>query len=231
MSLKDLISSLFKFLLMVAGLAAFVMMVLGGINYLTSVGDPGRMEDAKNQIFSAILGLIILLASWMILNTINPQLVELKEPGTAASPTVTPPAPPVVAGNCLEGQTYAVELYPRANYQPQGKPMSCYQPNESEGPFSKKVSSIKITTTIPSPAIKLFDETNFSGRNICFTSSYPDLIKCYITCSSGLGGCLESWSNNILSLQIIPPGNCPRPGITLNQDGTTNYPNEKCAGF
>ena len=85
MSLTELAGVLFTFLLTIAGLAAFIMIVWGGVNYLTSAGDPTKTKDAKNQIFAAILGLIILFSSWMILNTINPDLVNIREP------TPTPP--------------------------------------------------------------------------------------------------------------------------------------------
>lgn len=62
---------------------AFGVSVLGGARHLTSAGDPTKMSDARDQIFSGILGLIILLASYLILTTINPQLVILKLPGLA----------------------------------------------------------------------------------------------------------------------------------------------------
>lgn len=61
------------------GLAVFAMLLWAGIEYLTSAGDPKKMGSAINRIQSSILGLILLLASWLILNTINPELVQLKE--------------------------------------------------------------------------------------------------------------------------------------------------------
>jgi len=62
------------------GMAAFASLVIAGFQYLTSAGDSGKMSEAKSRIQSAFLGLILLLSSWLILNTINPELTTLKLP-------------------------------------------------------------------------------------------------------------------------------------------------------
>ncbi|GAI38764.1 unnamed protein product, partial [marine sediment metagenome] len=48
--------------------------VYGGFLYLISAGAPVKMIAAKDQITGGILGLVILLSSYLILTTINPQL-------------------------------------------------------------------------------------------------------------------------------------------------------------
>jgi hypothetical protein len=60
------------------GLAAFISLIIGGFQYLTSMGEPARLAEAKDRIKSAFFGLILLLGSWLILNAINPQLTTLK---------------------------------------------------------------------------------------------------------------------------------------------------------
>lgn len=80
MSLTGLVVAVFKLFLSVAGVTAFIMIAVGGFRYLTSAGNPSKMSDATSQIFNALLGLVLLLCSWLILNTINPELVKLKEP-------------------------------------------------------------------------------------------------------------------------------------------------------
>jgi len=56
---------------------------------VTSAGNPSAMSDANDQIFSALIGLVLLLGSWLILTTINPQLIvinpQLKPSGLVAS--------------------------------------------------------------------------------------------------------------------------------------------------
>lgn len=83
--LPEYVKYIFNFAVGIGCLIAFAALVYGGILYLTSAGSPSVMGDAKNQIFSAILGLAILLFSYVILVTINPQLTIIKiekiEPG------------------------------------------------------------------------------------------------------------------------------------------------------
>lgn len=76
--LPGYIKYIFYFAIGVAGFIAFAAMVLGGIKYLTSVGNPSQMSDAQNQILAAFLGVILLLGSYILLNTINPQLTQLE---------------------------------------------------------------------------------------------------------------------------------------------------------
>jgi len=60
----------------VAGLLAVVMIIFGGVQYMTTDAIAGKSE-AKGTITNAILGLLIALSSFVILNTINPQLTNI----------------------------------------------------------------------------------------------------------------------------------------------------------
>jgi len=61
----------------VAILAAIVLMA-GGLLWLTSAGNDTRISQAKELISGSIVGSIILLSSWIILNTVNPDLLNLR---------------------------------------------------------------------------------------------------------------------------------------------------------
>jgi hypothetical protein len=61
----------------IGGLAVLVSLLIGGFLYLTSVGNPTRMAEAKDRIFSALIGLVLLFAIYLILRTINPDLTVL----------------------------------------------------------------------------------------------------------------------------------------------------------
>lgn len=95
MPLTAIISLVFNVFLMAGGLAGLVVIVFGGVKYLTSAGAPAKTKDAKSQIFGAILGLIILFSSWLVLSSINPDLVDIKEPFTAPVPVINPPSVPI----------------------------------------------------------------------------------------------------------------------------------------
>ena len=53
-----------------AGIAALVMVLVGGFKYLTSGGDPKATEQAKHTLTWAALGLAALVGSWFILKLI-----------------------------------------------------------------------------------------------------------------------------------------------------------------
>jgi hypothetical protein len=74
-AIPDYVKYIFNFTIWIAGLAAFGALIYGGFRYLTSAGSPAAIADAKDQIFAGILGLIILISSYLIFTTINPQLV------------------------------------------------------------------------------------------------------------------------------------------------------------
>jgi len=64
-----------KLVLGIAGVLAVVMIVFGGIEYMTSDLVSSK-EAGKEQITHAILGLLLALGAYLILNTINPQLLS-----------------------------------------------------------------------------------------------------------------------------------------------------------
>ncbi len=77
----DYVKYIFNFAIWVSGLIALVVLIYGGFRYLTSAGSPEKVKDAKEQIAAALLGLLILFGSYLILISINPELVvfHLKE--------------------------------------------------------------------------------------------------------------------------------------------------------
>ncbi len=76
--LPDYINYIFNFTILIAGLVAFAALIAGGYKHLTSGGNPSKIADGRDQMTSAIIGLAILLASVLILNTINPQLTTIQ---------------------------------------------------------------------------------------------------------------------------------------------------------
>jgi len=78
--LPEYIKYIFNFAVAIAGLVVFGALIYGGFRYITSVGAPTAQTEAKDQIFAGVIGLVILLSSYLILTTINPQLTLLKSP-------------------------------------------------------------------------------------------------------------------------------------------------------
>ena len=65
----------------ICAVLAVVMIVLGGIEYMTSEL-PGNKENGKEKIRNAVFGLLLALGAWLILYTINPDLLKVDLPET-----------------------------------------------------------------------------------------------------------------------------------------------------
>ncbi|MBI4137361.1 hypothetical protein HY469_04830, partial [Candidatus Roizmanbacteria bacterium] len=70
-SINSLISGGVTLILIVAGLVAFVYLLLGGIKWITSGGDSGQVEAARNQVIHALIGIIVVLAAWGLIMLIQ----------------------------------------------------------------------------------------------------------------------------------------------------------------
>jgi Type IV secretion system pilin len=66
-----LFSNVVKVALGFAGIVLFILLIVGGFKYITSGGDPKAIEGAKKTLTSAILGLVLILVSYLILVLIS----------------------------------------------------------------------------------------------------------------------------------------------------------------
>ena len=79
--------------LYVVGIVSVIMLIYGGLRYVTSGGDSKKVTDAKNTILYAIIGLIISILAFSIVNFVinavtgtnnsaaNPSLEQEQEDG------------------------------------------------------------------------------------------------------------------------------------------------------
>jgi len=54
-----------------AGIAAVIVIIIGGIMYSLSAGDSGRITKAKNMIFYAVVGLVVVLIAFAVTNFVS----------------------------------------------------------------------------------------------------------------------------------------------------------------
>ncbi|MCX6819919.1 MAG: hypothetical protein NT019_01360 [Candidatus Adlerbacteria bacterium] len=88
----QLINLIFKLLIYLGGMVAVLFLVLGGITYMISEV-VNKKDFARRRIQAAVWGLLLLLSSYIILNTINPQLVtacNILNPSTAVGIATAP---------------------------------------------------------------------------------------------------------------------------------------------
>jgi hypothetical protein len=112
------VANFYQFALMIGGVLALGIIVYGGVRYMASAGNPSGQSDAKEWIEAALLGLLLLVGAYFILNVINPQLLNLKLPTlTSVNISSTPSGaggvasgggtPPAIAGAACPGPTCA----------------------------------------------------------------------------------------------------------------------------
>lgn len=65
---KDLLSNFINAALGLAGVVALILIIWGGISYITSAGNPDQVARARSTIMYAIIGLVVVLASFFIVN-------------------------------------------------------------------------------------------------------------------------------------------------------------------
>lgn len=65
-----LITEITSLLLFIAGAIAVIVIIYGGIRYVTSTGDATRVKQAKDTILYGIIGLVIAILAYSIVNFI-----------------------------------------------------------------------------------------------------------------------------------------------------------------
>lgn len=160
-ALPEYLRYIFTFAIIVAGLLAFGALIYGGIRYLTSAGDPTKMADARAQVTAGILGLIILLSSYLILNTINPQLVLPKKP----------PIQPAVAGIRIYTMDACQEDDEHPSFKVAQNMKDLTDPDLNWGFDGKKIKSIEFLGNPGDLTVSLWSNIEFKGART--TVGYP----------------------------------------------------------
>src|SRR3989344_8026149 len=99
-NLETYLPAAFNLAIGIGAVLAFIMITWGGITYATSDAISGKTQG-KEWITNAIWGLLLVISAWIILATINPQILKfnlsLDVPKVkAGQPTVTPGVPMTV---------------------------------------------------------------------------------------------------------------------------------------
>lgn len=98
-SFSAYVDFLYGFSIAIAALLAVIKIVVAGVKYMLS-SLPGTKGNAKDEITGALLGLLLILGAYLILNTINPALTKTtvsfdklnENPNLAKRPAALQPA-------------------------------------------------------------------------------------------------------------------------------------------
>ncbi|HEX9008137.1 MAG TPA: hypothetical protein VF837_02650 [Patescibacteria group bacterium] len=64
--IANLISNVVSVAFILSAIMFFVFLVMGGVEWISSGGDKAKVESAQKRISSALVGLVIVAASWAI---------------------------------------------------------------------------------------------------------------------------------------------------------------------
>jgi hypothetical protein len=81
--ISEYIAAIYKYAISIVGILAAVVLMFGGLLWLTAGGNATRVGEAKAWIGASLTGLVIALTSYSILYQINPDLVSIKSISTA----------------------------------------------------------------------------------------------------------------------------------------------------
>ncbi len=72
------ISQIYIWSLGIGGLLALLMTVIGGYSYMTAAGNAERAQKGTEMIWGSVIGLALLFGAYLLLSTINPDLVNFR---------------------------------------------------------------------------------------------------------------------------------------------------------
>lgn len=60
----------------VLGLVCVIVMIIGGVNYMTSSGDAGKVKKGKDTILYGLIGLVICVLAFAIVNFLITNIIQ-----------------------------------------------------------------------------------------------------------------------------------------------------------
>jgi hypothetical protein len=100
------ISNIFNLGLGLGAIIALGTVTYAGIIYSTSGDNSSKQKDAKAWIVAAAKGLALIAGGVILLNIINPNIVDVNESTIGTNPILPPPGYPDVSGGGGGGQPF-----------------------------------------------------------------------------------------------------------------------------
>lgn len=153
--LSEYIRYIFYAIVGVSGFVCFGSLVYAGALYVTSVGNPNLQKEAKDRIFSSFIGMVIVLSSYLLLNTINPQLINVQ-----------------VGVESLGGVVlYTTDTCDDANGEPRSFTVSSRNFGLTKDGQPYVARALKFLSKKEELDVELFDEEDFKGSSLKLTSN------------------------------------------------------------
>lgn len=72
--ITSLVANIINTLLFLSGIIAVIFIIIGGVRYTIAQGDSGQLASAKNTIMYAVIGLVVAMAAFAIVNFVISRL-------------------------------------------------------------------------------------------------------------------------------------------------------------
>lgn len=95
-ALSSQVTNIINIMLFAVGVISLIVIILGGIRYTTSGGKQDQVTSAKNTIMYAVIGLIVALLGFAIVNFV---ITNVGDDGGSSGNTTTTPTPPASSFN------------------------------------------------------------------------------------------------------------------------------------
>lgn len=85
LTMQQVINTVIGTMLFIVGLLAVIMLIYGGIRYVTSHGDKAQVTAAKETIMYAVVGLVVAIAAFAVINWITNDVFNSKGGASSSS--------------------------------------------------------------------------------------------------------------------------------------------------
>jgi hypothetical protein len=188
---QQFVSAVLRIAMGVGGGVAFLLILLGGFQMLTSAGDPEKLKSGRDQTTSAVTGLLLIIFSVFFLNFVGFSIFGIPGFGSggpsATVPTSPPPPSPSApltseVSDCISGvltQTPSTETDPADVNGPSPVTLTATGTNFANGAADGQcaVADASCTMTNGSSGVCL---DNGSGAGVC-TSATPKIDPLFNT--------------------------------------------------
>lgn len=189
----------YQFFISAIAIMAVVVIMFAGFRWMTAQGNQERVSKARETLTGAVVGVVLALMSWVILNFIDPNLIHLKLPDieSFATPADVQPATVCTADeskkfvNPVRGDGERITNTPDCGqiykYSMNGKEKYCHgwEADKEEG------ACYFIQDTLTELADKNAGPAHYIGTEI------PELGKAQLDAMGWLGGDQESGTSSI----------------------------------
>lgn len=179
-NLPGLLNALYILAISLGALFAVIKIAIAGVKYSTSGDNASARSSAKNDIYGALFGLAILLATYIVLNQINPSLTSLNILGNAkpavltntSNPSGTSGATtPTSGGPAAPNPDASVSWTSNQTCYTDSCKAACTGPNKKLVPYPSGAAVCQTTTTYTGSTES--GNTDATGQNSGFETYSP----------------------------------------------------------